>query len=681
VALGNGAFAVVGNHTFAEEGTSTLSVQVLDVGGSSVSGSLAIAVSDAPLGGLNLNDPGGAVEGKSTGTFTLATFADANAGAPLTDFAAAITWGDGSTSSGTVVSLGGGRFAVLADHAFAEEGTYTLSVQVLDAGGSSVNGGLSVTVADAPLTVTSVTAPGTATEAAGTGTFPVATFTDGNTAAPVTDFTAIVSWGDGTTSAITSGNGLIGSGGSFVVLAGHTYAEEVTTPTVVSVQILDAGGASVSRSSSPFTVADAPLVFTSVNPPLGATEGTGTGLFTVATFTDTNSAAPVTDFKAVIAWGDGTTSTVTSTNGLSGSGGNFVVQAGHTYAEEISTPAVFAVRLLDAGGAGASITSRVAVADAPLGNLAVVNPGATEGIGTGNVEVATFHDANLHAPTSDFTAVVRWGDGSSSTVSGASIVALGRGNFAVQASHTYAEEGAYTLSVQVSDAGGASTSGSRTIAVADAPLSYLGLSHPLPTEGIGLATYTVATFHDLNRSAPVSDFTATVAWGDGGTTAVSAATGGIVALGNGNFAVLGSHTYAEEGAYTLSVQVSDVGGASIGGSRGIGVADAPLANLTLFNPGATEGLGTGTLTVATFSDRNAAAPVSDFTAMVRWGDGSSSTVTGGGIVALGGGSFAVLASHTYAEEGACILSVQVSDVGGASISNSRGIRVAGAPPS
>jgi hypothetical protein len=169
---------------------------------------------------------------------------------------------------------------------------------------------------------------------------------------------------------------------------------------------------------------------------------------------------------------------------------------------------------------------------------------------------------------------------------------------------------------------------------------------------IGPATLavTVATFSDANTAAPAADFTAATAWGDGSTTTVIG--GGIAALGKGNFAVLGSHNYAEDGTYTLSVQVSDVGGASISNSRIITVADAALRGLSLTNPNSEAGQDTGTYTVATFHDANLAAPTADFTAVIQWGDGTTTTVTGGNIVALGGGDFAVLSDHAYAASGA-----------------------------
>jgi hypothetical protein len=511
----------------------------------------------------------------------------------------------------------------------------------------------------------------------------VATFTDGNTGAPLTDFTAVIHWGDGTTSTVTKANGITGSGGSFAVLGSHTY-DEVSVATALSVKITDAGGASVTASSSTFTVPDAPLTITAVNKPSGGfTEGSSTGTFAVATFTDSNTGAPLTDFTAVITWGDGTSSTVTSANGISGAGGNFVVQASHTFAEEITTATVLSVLVSDEGGSTViGHSSTFTVADAPLSGLSLTAPSATEGVGLSGVTVATFHDAALGSDATDFTATVSWGDGSKGA---ASVVSLGTaGDFAVLGSHTYAEEsGTITLSVQVTDHGASALGGSVTLSVADATLSGLSLAAAGPTEGAGTGTFTLATFQDANLGATPTDFTATVTWGDG--TSSSAA---VVATGTaGTFAVLASHTYADEsgGPLNVSVQVLDDGGASVSGTLQLTVADAPVTVTAVNTPPAspTEGISTGTFTVATFSDANTGAPVSDFTAVVAWGDGTTSTVTGaGGGITGSAGSYAVVASHTYAGESstATVLSVQVLDVGGASASgHSSSFTVADAP--
>ena len=64
------------------------------------------------------------------------------------------------------------------------------------------------------------------------------------------------------------------------------------------------------------------------------------------------------------------------------------------------------------------------------------------------------------------------------------------------------------------------------------------------------------------------------------------------------------------------------------------------------------------MTVATFTQPGA-QPASAFTATIDWGDGTSSA----GVVAGGGGSYAVLGSHTYADEGASPVTAALSGPG------------------
>ncbi len=314
-------------------------------------------MADAPLSLTAVNTPPPTVQGNSTGTFTVATFADANTGAPLSDFTVVVDWGDGSTStvtsSGGGISGSGGNYAVQAAHIYTSAITTHLSVQVLDEGGSTASrNSANFSIAASQLNLTAVNAVGGATEGIGSGTFTVATFTDVNTSEPASNFTALIQWGDGTTSVVTSANGLSGGNGLFVVQAAHTYAEEISTATVLSVQITDSSGATTSGQSAPFTVADAPLTLTAVNTPTSAGIGVSTGTFTVATFTDANTGAPITDFTAIVNWGDGTTSTITSSNGLIGSGGSYAVQTSHTYAKATTTS--IGVQILDVGGSNVS---------------------------------------------------------------------------------------------------------------------------------------------------------------------------------------------------------------------------------------------------------------------------------------------------------------------------------------
>ena len=64
---------------------------------------------------------------------------------------------------------------------------------------------------------------------------------------------------------------------------------------------------------------------------------------------------------------------------------------------------------------------------------------------------------------------------------------------------------------------------------------------------------TVATFSDAYTGSAVSDFSATIDWGDGGAPVA----GTIVAGGPGAFAVAGSHTYAAPGAFSVTVHLAE----------------------------------------------------------------------------------------------------------------------------
>ena len=134
-----------------------------------------------------------------------------------------------------------------------------------------------------------------------------------------------------------------------------------------------------------------------------------------------------------------------------------------------------------------------------------------EGATTGTIPVATFTDANPNAAASDFTATINWGDGSSTA---GTIVAQSGGGFAVDGTHTYADEGKYTVSVTITDVGGNTASTTSNANIADAALTASGTTVS-GTEGLAISGAKVATFTDANPNAAASDFTATINWGDG----------------------------------------------------------------------------------------------------------------------------------------------------------------------
>ena len=104
-------------------------MSISDDGGSkaSTTSTATVAFLDAALSATGVAVSSD-IEGNSTGTVTVATFTDGNPSATTADFTATIiSWGDGTTSTGTV-SETGSTFSVSGSHTYSDEGTDTISV-------------------------------------------------------------------------------------------------------------------------------------------------------------------------------------------------------------------------------------------------------------------------------------------------------------------------------------------------------------------------------------------------------------------------------------------------------------------------------------------------------------------------------------------------------------------------
>src|SRR5262249_22590982 len=120
------------------------------------------------------------------------------------------------------------------------------------------------------------------------------------------------------------------------------------------------------------------------------------------------------------------------------------------------------------------------------------------------------------------------------------------------------------------------------------------------TEGIS-NTVAVGTFSDTDPSAD-SDYTAAIAWGDGGTTA-----GTVTGDGAGNFTVTGTHTYPDELAVPLPVTVTVQEANGSDTDTGTISSTAQIADALLHSSSTTFGVTEGNLftgTVASFTDDN-----------------------------------------------------------------------------
>ncbi len=387
-----------------------------------------------------------------------------------------------------------------------------------------------------------------AVEGNDTGAITVATFTTPDLNSQVGDFIAVVSWGDGTTdiASVSGGNG------SFTVTDDHTYAEKGSYP--IRVQISDTVTGGSTSASTTATVTDAPLTLTG-GFQLGDALSNPPNSFTVASFTDANPNAPLSDYTVNINWGDGNSS---SGNYVQSAGdGVYLIVAPHNYTLPFGTPGpltrTVTVTLTDVDGSSASTTSMVVV-----GQLQAGVP-----VTMGELQ---FMDANTYAKASDFVAqgqtgmaLINWGDGTSSlgTVSGGPGNGSGPQPFTITGVHTYAQDsydqpnGQYAVTTTVTDVDGNVLTGTQYISVVRPPVTLDTGNIETPLNSLTLDSVQVAAFTVPDATDAQGEFSAMIDWGDN-----SSNSGVIQAVSPGLFEVLGSHDYAVAGGYTILVQLS-----------------------------------------------------------------------------------------------------------------------------
>jgi hypothetical protein len=408
--------------------------------------------------------PISAIEGQDTCSITVATFTTADLNSQAGAFTATINWGDGSSDVG-VVSGSNGSFTVTDDHTYAEKGSDTVTITVTDnITGYSSTDTTTATVTDAPLNLTGGFQLGTIQQQSSTLT--LATFTDGNPNASLSDYTATINWGDGsgtqTATVSDTGNGL------FTVSGSHAYAQNGTDTATITVTDVDG-----STATATSTVVVGQLY-----------AGIQSNL-TVASFTDTNTSAPASSFTATINWGDGNQSNGTVTGG----NGTYNVQGTHTYAQDSSGGTyTVTVTVSDTGGDTLTSSSTVAVVRPPMR----LNAGNVEttltGLSLSNVQVAEFTEPDVSDGTGEFSATITWGDNSSSN---GTIQELSPGLFAVIGSHTYSVAGEYNASVAVSQGWNAMATAAEKSLKVDAGNDQAVIQGPKAVPGNSMYTFTI----------------------------------------------------------------------------------------------------------------------------------------------------------------------------------------------
>jgi hypothetical protein len=129
------SFSVSGNHTYAEEGSYTITVAITDVDNASngATTSSKATIADAALAS-ECATPATTMQAFAGPT---AKFTDGDPGGMSSDYTANIEWGDGTESAGAIsAGTGSGPYTVSGSHAYGSTGTFTITTTIKDAGGS-----------------------------------------------------------------------------------------------------------------------------------------------------------------------------------------------------------------------------------------------------------------------------------------------------------------------------------------------------------------------------------------------------------------------------------------------------------------------------------------------------------------------------------------------------------------
>jgi hypothetical protein len=616
---GGGVFDVSGTNLYRKYGSYPVTIYLSDPAGTQITATGTAQVADASL----IASPQ-TISGVAGTTFSgsVATFVDTNPLGLAGDFSATIDWGDNSPAVAGTIGVSGGAFTVLGSHAYAEARTYHVMVTITDKGGATATPvpGSTANIADAALIAT-----GQALTASKAQPLPattlIASFTDGNKLAQASDFGGTtIRWGDGVqasaTAILTSPTSIsftITNGGSgyqyppVVTLSGGGFTTQGTAtaslthgivtgitltgaagytspPTVTIAPPLSTATASatfVNATTITFNITSGGSGYTSA-PVVTVTGGGGT--FTSATAT-INSSGQVTGITLNGATGFTSAPTVTiappsePATVVQTGPGTFNVEAGHTY----FVPGDFqiSVNIVSSGGSKTVANATASVADVPvsavgLNVMAAQGQTIVEGAPLINVPVATFTD-HFNGLPSYYTPTIDWGDQTGTTVGTVIQDPNIPGQFDVLGTHsspTYQHAGNFTVTVNIADGGGGSTTVTSTAHVVDAPLTLTPANMNSVVVG-NPVTSPVATFTDANPEALPKDFAVTIDWGNGVINAGQAeiVTPITIAITNGGLGYASAPTVTlvgGGGSYTSATATID----SMGRVSGITVTNA-----------------------------------------------------------------------------------------------------------
>jgi hypothetical protein len=168
-------FFVNGMNTYALAGTYTVNIAINDVGGASATAQATATIMNphAPASALQATGTQATATANIQFTGLVASFTDAADSGPASHFTTKITWGDGTTSTGTATPNEAGGWDVSGKETYTTAGTYTVTVSITDSknntttatstitvvGGSGGNGPLLAQSSSSPSLTNSLSSP------------------------------------------------------------------------------------------------------------------------------------------------------------------------------------------------------------------------------------------------------------------------------------------------------------------------------------------------------------------------------------------------------------------------------------------------------------------------------------------------------------------------------------------
>lgn len=371
---------------------------------------------------------------------------------------------------------------------------------------------------------------------------------------------------------------------------------------------------------------------------------------TVASFTTSDPGAPASGFRALINWGDGSTS-AGKIKANKHAKGTFSITGTHDYKDGISdqtititvnAPSIASVAIGEPAeapsGQSNQATTDVNVQGAPI-KIESETPVTDEGEPFTGAVASLFADSSK-VKNLQISATITYPDGSSETVPFHYVYGFAQASATGVYKFPESTPPSTNSSLAIVVTGSCVIKGKQiellgynfeSVTVNDVPLTaYSPPNQTAATTAAGNPVIAPLYFLDANSVAMADQYTGTITWGDSSQSSLSGSNFRIVGQVNGEteVEVVCSHTYTAPGIEPVSVNVTDVGGESVDLKTTVTVTSLNLQMLGLPNavpPGQPIDFDdTNPSAMAVFFAGPGLNPA-NFIGTINWGDGTTSS--------------------------------------------------------